>query len=64
LGGWVVAAAFLAGFGAAVVGWLAVRKLGGVTGDVLGAAQQAAETLVLLLGAGLVANGIAPGWWR
>jgi adenosylcobinamide-GDP ribazoletransferase len=64
LGAWVVAAAFLAGFGAAVVGWLAVRKLGGVTGDVLGAAQQAAETLVLLLGAGLVANGIAPGWWR
>jgi len=23
-----------------------------------------AETLVLLLGVGLVANGIAPGWWR
>ena len=33
---------------AAAVGWLAKRHLGGYTGDVLGAAQQAAETSFLI----------------
>ena len=33
---------------AAVVGWLARRRLGGHTGDVLGAAQQLSETAILL----------------
>jgi adenosylcobinamide-GDP ribazoletransferase len=33
--------------GVAGVGWLAYRHIGGVTGDVLGAAQQVAEVLVL-----------------
>lgn len=65
LGAWAVPAAVLAGIGAWAVGRLAVRKLGGVTGDVLGAAQQAAEVLVLLLGAAAVANGWpSPAWWR
>lgn len=63
-GPWVLPATLLAGLGASVVGWLSVRKLGGVTGDVLGAAQQAGEVLVLLLGAGLAANGLFPAWWR
>lgn len=63
-GPWVLPATLLAGLGASVVGWLSVRKLGGVTGDVLGAAQQAGEVLVLLLGAGLAANGLFPVWWR
>lgn len=63
LGPWAMAAAVVAGLGASVVGWLSVRKLGGVTGDVLGAAQQAAEVLVLLLGAALASNDF-PGWWR
>ena len=35
-------------FGALVVGGLAKRQIGGQTGDVLGAAQQVAETAVLL----------------
>jgi adenosylcobinamide-GDP ribazoletransferase len=61
---WALPAALLAGLGASVVGWLSVRKLGGVTGDVLGAAQQAAEVLVLLLGAALAANGLFVAWWR
>lgn len=41
-------AAALAGLGAAGVGWVANRQIGGYTGDVLGAAQQVSEALVLL----------------
>jgi adenosylcobinamide-GDP ribazoletransferase len=40
---------------AAAVGGLAKRRLGGQTGDVLGAAQQAAEIAFLLAGAVLLA---------
>ena len=35
--------------GAAVTAWLARRKIGGQTGDVLGAVEQVGETLVLLV---------------
>ncbi|MBR1217462.1 adenosylcobinamide-GDP ribazoletransferase [Bradyrhizobium sp. U87765 SZCCT0131] len=35
--------------GATAVGWLARRQIGGYTGDVLGAAEQVVEVLVLLL---------------
>ncbi len=61
-GWWVgplVAAAFVA---ALVVGALAVRKLGGVTGDVLGAVEQVAECLVLVTVTALAARH--PLWWR
>ena len=41
--------AITAGVGAAfLVGWLAKTRLGGVTGDVLGATQQASETAMML----------------
>lgn len=43
-----VAAVLAAAGAAAVVGWLARRQIGGVTGDVLGAAEQAAEVAALL----------------
>lgn len=47
------------------IGGLAVRRLGGVTGDVVGAAQQLGEVLVLLLGAAAVTQGWAGAvWWR
>jgi len=35
--------------GAAVLAWLARRRIGGQTGDVLGAVEQVSETLVLLV---------------
>src|SRR6266508_4053805 len=65
LGAWVLPAALLVSLGAAGVGRLGVRNMSGVTGDLLGAAQQAGEVLVLLLGAAAISNGW-PGlpWWR
>jgi adenosylcobinamide-GDP ribazoletransferase len=65
IGLWALPASLLAGLGAWLVGYVAVRKIGGVTGDVLGAAQQVAEILVLLLGAAAVTKGWPLlAWWR
>ena len=50
-------AAAAAGLAAALLGRLATRRLGGVTGDVLGAVQQAGEVLVLLAAVAAVATG-------
>ena len=44
-----VVALILMVIGAAVMAWLARRKIGGQTGDVLGAVEQVGETLVLLV---------------
>jgi adenosylcobinamide-GDP ribazoletransferase len=60
-GWWVVPLAVAALLAAAGVGALAVRKIGGVTGDVLGAVEQVAECLVLVVVTGLAARH-AP-WW-
>lgn len=52
LGPWGGLLALVAGAGAAgFVAWLANRQIGGVTGDVLGAQQQAAEIAVLIAAA-------------
>ena len=51
---WAAAAAAVA---AALLGRLAVRRLGGVTGDVLGAVQQLAEILTLLAAAAAATAG-------
>ena len=65
LGLWALPASLLAALGAWIVGRLAIRKIGGITGDVLGAAQQVAEVLVLLLGAAAMTNGWPSlAWWR
>lgn len=40
---------------AAAVGWVAKRKIGGQTGDVLGASQQVAEVVVLIILAAMLA---------
>jgi len=50
-------AAAAAGLAAALLGRLAVRRLGGVTGDVLGAVQQVGEVLVLLAAVAAVSTG-------
>jgi cobalamin synthase len=44
---------------------VAATRIGGLTGDVLGAAQQGAEVAILLLAAAVAHNGWAPfPWWR
>ncbi|HEX6208951.1 MAG TPA: adenosylcobinamide-GDP ribazoletransferase [Actinomycetota bacterium] len=65
VGFWAVPVGALVLAATAYLGWLAARRLGGVTGDVMGAAQQVGEVLVLLLGAAAVTQGW-PGavWWR
>jgi adenosylcobinamide-GDP ribazoletransferase len=62
VGSAVVACAAVATLGGWLVRRLAVRGIGGVTGDVLGAAQQVTETAVLVVGAALVMAGWRLGW--
>lgn len=42
-----------AGLAAGLFGWFCLRKIGGVTGDTLGASEQIGEAVVLLLGTAL-----------
>jgi adenosylcobinamide-GDP ribazoletransferase len=58
-GPWAPVAVGAAGVGAGLAVRPAVRKLGGLTGDVLGAVQQAGEAAVLVLASALSARG----WW-
>lgn len=65
LGGWVVPAVPIAALGAGTVALISVRRIGGITGDVLGAVQQAVEVLLFLLGAAAMVGGWpSPAWWR
>jgi adenosylcobinamide-GDP ribazoletransferase len=65
LGPWAIPATVLAVLSAVGVGILSGRRIGGLTGDTLGAAQQVAEILVILLGAGAVTAGWPSlVWWR
>lgn len=61
MGLWGLTAALIAGLGSTIAGSLALKKIGGITGDVLGAAEQLAEIGILLLGAAIAPS--AP-WWR
>jgi len=63
LGYWVGAAAVAAAGAASVTGSAGARRIGGITGDVLGAAEQTAEIAVFLLGALVVAQGWAGLPW-
>ena len=54
LGIWAAAAAGITMLTVWLLGRLALRRMGGITGDVLGAAEQAAEVALLLLGVALV----------
>ena len=53
---WVLPALGLGVVAAAVVGRLAVTKLGGISGDFLGATEQIAESLILVMGAAIATN--------
>ncbi len=46
------------GLGAFVVGFIALQQIGGYTGDVLGAAQQIAETAVLVAASAVIVGSI------
>jgi adenosylcobinamide-GDP ribazoletransferase len=61
LGVWSLPAVAIAILVAWTMGWLTLRKIGGITGDVLGATQQLIEIGVLLL---CVSVGSAVPWWR
>jgi adenosylcobinamide-GDP ribazoletransferase len=64
LGWWAVAFVALAGLGALMMGWVARDRIGGFTGDVLGAVEQIDEVMLLLLGAALASSGLVTGaWW-
>jgi adenosylcobinamide-GDP ribazoletransferase len=63
LGLWMVPAAGISAIAAMVAGAVARARFGGMTGDVLGAAQQLAEAGVLVLAAGLSSAGLPiPAW--
>lgn len=62
LTGWWVAPLLAAALvGGLAVGWLAMRKIGGLVGDVLGAIEQVVECLVLIVVSGLAARYAL--WW-
>jgi len=61
LGLWSVPAVAVAILAASAMGWLALRKIGGITGDVLGATQQLVEIGVLFV---CVSAGPGVPWWR
>jgi adenosylcobinamide-GDP ribazoletransferase len=63
LGPVVIPFVVMAAAGGLVVGWLARRRIGGQTGDVLGAAEQVIEVLLYVLTAGLVQAGVLDVWW-
>jgi adenosylcobinamide-GDP ribazoletransferase len=64
LGTLVLPAVGLVAAGAAAVALWARRRIGGVTGDLLGAAEQVGECVVLLLVAGVAPEQLGPiGWW-
>jgi adenosylcobinamide-GDP ribazoletransferase len=60
-GWWVLPFLGVAVAGTAAVVVLAVRKIGGLAGDVLGAVEQVVECLVLVIATGLAARH--PVWW-
>lgn len=61
---WVMASLTIALVATGIIGRLGVKKLGGVTGDVLGAIEQVAESGILVLGAAIAQQvWIRTAWW-
>lgn len=64
MGVWGLGAAVVAAVPAAMLVRLSVRRLGGTTGDVLGAIEQLTEVAVVLAAGAVVLNGWGdPAWW-
>lgn len=49
----------LGGLGAFIVGWIALKQIGGYTGDVLGAVQQIGEAVTLIAASAIILGGVA-----
>jgi adenosylcobinamide-GDP ribazoletransferase len=65
IGQWSMPAVVLCAAAALGMGALARVKIGGISGDVLGATQQVAELAILLLGVAVLHGGSdALAWWR
>jgi adenosylcobinamide-GDP ribazoletransferase len=60
-GWWVAPLSVVTALAAFVVVWLSIRKIGGIVGDALGAVEQVAECLVLVVASGLAARHDL--WW-
>ena len=61
VGWWVAAPAAVVIVSVAATRWLSMRKIGGISGDVLGACEQVAECLCLVVLAGLATHHRL--WW-
>src|SRR5918996_1508986 len=57
MGPWALPAVALVAAGAALVGFAALRRFGGITGDVLGAVEQVGEVAVVVMGSGAARGG-------
>lgn len=66
LGGWGFLYTALAGVATLIVASMAMHRIRGFTGDVLGAAEQSVETVLLVLAAALAGAGIetTAAWFR
>lgn len=62
-GPWAVAGVAAVAVVTFVAGRFAVRRFGGLTGDVAGAVQQLAELVILVPAAALVTTGHTTWWW-
>jgi adenosylcobinamide-GDP ribazoletransferase len=64
IGVWAIPSAVACALAAIVVGRAARRRVGGITGDVLGAVEQLGEMAVLLIAAGVATGAQGVAWWR
>jgi len=63
LGLWGIVFGIVAGVVTVAMGRMARQRVGGYTGDILGATEQIVEVSLLLLAAGLVAGNQLQTWW-